>query len=381
MGNQHAVYLAQTALRHLVNKAILMADKEMPNGRPINFLVFCYIDDVAFLGPPDWVACLTACFDFLAVQQGLSIKTSKSLNSVSSITMLGFCINFVSGTIGITEKRCRSVSQDVLNLLSKRGRQAIDRGELIEMWEKVLGRIVWIMTLRRSLLCVLDSTFAHLEQARRTSTILSPNVKKRRRTDSIWVNAEARDELLAAARLLPLCRSGFWSERTAMIISDASDTGIGVGLGIQSPLPLLRQHHRLQHINGEKPLIELTVPPKSVFTFFGRALNDKQKRLQIAARELFALTTACRAWARKPAPCQPPPAPFNHRLVVAFQDNTAVICCVEKGRANSKPLNLGLRLLAGYMITLGFSLEMHYVPSADNHADYWSRLLEHAPAD
>jgi len=60
--------------------------------------------------------------------------------------------------------------------------------------------------------------------------------------------------------------------------------------------------------------------------------------------------------------------------VVACNANTNVISVVEKGRADSRPLNKGLRNLTGWTIIFNLHLEMHYVKSADNPADYWSRL-------
>jgi hypothetical protein len=160
-----------------------------------------------------------------------------------------------------------------------------------------------------------------------------------------------------------------------MLVTDASNSGGGIGIGKVSPPSPIRPHQRLQFKAHASPEIELAVPDKKDFAFFGYPFSQKEKFHIIAVRELSALTTGVRALGRMAHWRSKDNA--RSTIVVAFNDNTNVICCVEKGRANSRPINAGLRNLAAWSALFQLSFELHYVKSSENPADVWSRLYDH----
>ena len=364
MGNKHAVVLAQAALLHLIDRAVAAAETEL--GTAVKFVIFAYIDDVAFLGPDKWVQCITAHFDRLAAEVGLKVKASKSVDRQKSCTVLGFKLDLAKGTLGITERRWKATLIEIFDLIN------LDQQDpsLLPKWESMLGKLVWLLSIRRGFLSVLDTSFIHLANAMNGKE----GNGKRKRVSS-YLNKEARNELLLAAQILPLCRAHFQADRNLMLVTDASNSGGGIGIGKASPPAPTKPHQRLQFKNHASPDIELAVPDKKDFSFFGYPFSQKEKLHSIAVRELSALTTGVRALGRM-AHWR---AKDNARstIVVAFNDNTNVICCVEKGRANSRPINAGLRNLAAWSALFRLTFELHYVKSADNPADIWSRLYDH----
>jgi hypothetical protein len=176
-------------------------------------------------------------------------------------------------------------------------------------------------------------------------------------------------EIKLAAVLLPMCWASFGSLiRQTMVVSDASDTMAGVGIGKQPPPARLDMHMKLKETVHATPVAAISCPTKEYFSFFNYSFSPFFERKQIAVKELHALTTAIRSLSVNQLNQN------ETKIIVAFIDNTAIIHAIEKGRSRCPIINRQLRFVAGLCMVYNMRLELHYVPSLLNPADKWSRM-------
>jgi hypothetical protein len=366
MGWSHSVYVAQRVHTHLLHSSsALPADEEIVPERGLVGAHDChsvYVDDVGVFavgrqGDSGVARKVDERLDAAAAaMQAVGVPENTKKRGAGSTKMQSLGVS-VDGEIGLLH-----ATPEKLSLLVAATRQAIRTGGLSRAGlEKLVGRWTWVMLLRRPLL----SVFSRVYQFMRAGG------GKRKK---LW--ASVARELQLAVDLAPLLYADLRAQPSDVVVAvDASEEGLGVVYKRGTSAQVLASYARgslppgddsLPPPVGRQPHLHRTDPAwfsrdwriavRGGWRFPLQHISDGEG--QAALQALVWLGS--RKWARDK----------RHFL---FQDSSAALTGMLKGRSSSPPMLRSLRKSAAVMLACGMWVSPSWVPSADNPADGPSR--------
>ena len=377
MGFSHAPFLAQVIHERLVREALRLPwDDRLSRYTDfrldrLRFAIF--IDDLKFLGfDAVHMADVQSRYVALAAAHGLPVKPSKLHPPAPCGEVVGMRVDGAALSVGLAPLKISALVDATMALVAFQGHLTAKEVE------RIVGRWVWAMLLIRPSLSVFSAVYRFIQAA-----------KKRPRP--LW--KVARTELLVAVGLAPLL---FCSLRQpvapVLIATDASTTGLGV---TALPLPFSAAiaagvHHSAcpsVHLGAppalDANLIRKAHPPASQALEFSAAPSLRPHLLpatpwravishrwrfggsHINELEMRAFYAGLRWAMSRPT--------FRGRRVCFALDSMVSLGALRKGRSSSFPLLRVCRLVAAWLLALGSTLSLAYVPSELNPADGLSR--------
>ncbi len=366
MGWSHSVYIAQQVHTHLLHsRGALPAEQEITPDRGLNAARDChsvYVDDLGVFAVGDRGddavplrvdARLEAA---VGVMEAVGIPENKKKREAggTNLVSLGVCVDGDRGLL----HACRVK----LAVLVAATRHAIRRGWLTPKGlEKLVGRWTWLMILRRPTLSVFSRVYQYMRSGSTKRGQLWPSVAR---------------ELQLAVDLAPFLFTDLRAGSSDLVVAvDASTEGMGVVYKRGTSREVLSSFMR-----GSLPPGDDTLPPpvgrpphlhrtdERWFSRDWRIAVRGEWRYPLAhisdgegQAALHALVwLGSRKWGRDK----------RHFL---FQDSSAALSGMLKGRSSSPPMLRSLRKSAAVMLACGMWVSPSWVPSADNPADGPSR--------
>ena len=389
MGWSHSPYLAQIGHQHLislhttiphVNLVLPGHDYKLDRTR-----LAVYIDDVTFIGHDvDEVKANVDQYISGMNRAHVPVSMDKLIPPTDTgVECIGMMIDGKSRRMQLHPTKALKLLQDTYALIhygyaNQRAMQAI------------IGRWTWPMLIRRPALSTFSAVYAFIQ---RTSRRIAP------------LPHQVIQELTTACGLLPLLYADFSTSFAPFVVcSDASSTGQGVSYQpcdlqtvslLSSEAMVNTDLHHTQSVQSIRLFQQsqehlgisrsLNIPtfsrghgvrPAAVpliwrsFTEEGRwihCISSRWKKQEhIDGLELQAVNAALR-WSLS-RPCA-----LGRRLLFA-SDSTVVVGAIGKGRSSTFRLLWRMRLMALLLLASGTYLNVVWLRSGDNPADYPSRL-------
>lgn len=293
-------------------------------------------------------------------KHGIPTSAKKAFDKQSVFVAWGTEVENRSGRVGTPRFKLQQLSSLIVRVCKL---PVVSR----KLLQGITGLLVHPFMHRRSLMCLLQETYLHIENIRDG--------------DRKGLPIKVREELLSCALLLPLCHSNVrWDVSCRIGASDASTTHGGRAATFVTPAiarTLFRyaehkgEHVRLDWSKGQVQLpsdmrqapeelesLLLSLPWNQTETC---SFNRKQhinlletKMIQRELQDVVSKTT-------KPLRC------------VLLVDSRAAAGAWSKGRSSSKNLNRLLRQSLGWTLAGKKSLHLVWVRSEANPADHPSR--------
>jgi hypothetical protein len=255
---------------------------------------------------------------------GLPPKKSKIISpSCRGVEILGLVLNGTDHTLGLDPSKLSRLMEATLAVL--RSGKISGHG-----LSTLLGKWTWACLSRRPSFAVFSAVYRFIAMAGGSEHNLWPSV---------------RNGLLAIIALAPLlvasltCR---WLEY--VIATDASLTGMGVVISRYNPATLTSPGN----YNWSTIISSRWKFPEHINSLECRAVNTAVK---------WVLSRPCGL----------------NSTVVILSDSSVVVGAVSKGRSSSYQILTRLRSLSAMILAAGIRLDLRWIPSNDNPADYASR--------
>jgi hypothetical protein len=356
------VYVAQRVHTHqLHSSGALPAEEEIVPERGLGGVKSChsvYVDDLGVFevgkrGDSSVMAKVDARLDSAAAAVGAKgIPENKKKREAASTKLQSLGVQ-VDGERGVLY-----ASEEKLRVLIAATRGAISQGWLSpKSLEKLVGRWTWLMLLRRPLLSVFSRVYQYIRSGSGKRRHLWPSVAR---------------ELQLAVDLSPFLFADLRAGKSDVVVAvDASTKGAGVVYKTGTSDAVLNSFLRGSLPPGDG---ELAVPPGHPEHLHHTDSRWFTRDWRIAVRRkwqfpvqhisdgegqaaLHALVwLGSRKWARDK----------RHFL---FQDSSAALSGMLKGRSSSPPMLRSLRKSAAVMLACGMWVSPSWIPSADSPAD------------
>ena len=356
MGWSHSVLLAQTAHQYLVYSSGLLNPMDaVIRGNDVQLdrlRHLIYVDDLILIGTDQaQIAQLQQRYlDFMR-SRGLPPKMSKvMLPTADGLDVLGLEFNGRNFIYGARASKLLRLVHSTQAMLRKGFATGLELASLVGKW-------TWVALVRRPVLAVLSAVYRFERVAGKRKFQIWPSVAHELRILSSLA------PLLFADLAMP-----FFDHAVA---SDASSVGLGVTAGQligdeavkAASVAGVRYTPDVQY-----PDPAVTVPVDvSWYTVVSVAWRRRPEHINVG--ELMAARTAIR-WAATHGRS-------HGSRIVLFNDSTAVVGALSKGRTSSFPMLAKLRSL--WAVCLLFHLRVYAVwtPSLLNPADWPSRHVRH----
>ena len=289
---------------------------------------------------------------------GLPVNAKKLQAPTSTpVTVLGMQIDGATRTVSVAVQSLMAVIVDSLLLLQRGHATGIELS-------RILGKWTWYILVRRPALSLLQHVYKFIQCAGRSRY-------------SIWSSVQR--ELFALVCIAPLLTSSIRSPFFSQVI--ATDASMDGGAVVSTPTvldstvfsawwqcayqPIL--HRSVSAVTGNPSLHlqSVSIPPTVLFSPVYQWKWKFRDRNHINELELYSVLSAVKWLLSKPAS-------LGVRLLI-MTDNQSVYYGVRKGRSSSPRMLLLLRKLNVLLLASGVTLQVAWVQTAVNPADYGSR--------
>jgi hypothetical protein len=334
MGWSHAPFLAQRRHEHVVERSgnpwmqrhFRICSKNGTSVVGVRHSI--YIDDVGFIGTKKQaVERALVAYSDLMERENTPVKVTKTVRATDGgVELTGVLLNGERCTVGVDPCKLQSLVSLTLKVL--------DNGYCSgEQMLHILGKWAWAILVRRPVFSVFSAAY-------RFAMIAAKRVFR------IWPSVQL--ELLTVCGLAPLLVSSLSAEVSDEVLaSDASCTGLGV----------VSMHGRGEDVGT---LFERELPWKRI-----ASSRWKWPVEHINVLEARAVLTAVKWLSSRRL--------MHGKRVVFLCDSAVVVGALQKGRSSSYPLLRQLRKISAYLLVSGIQLDIRWIPTWSNPADYDSR--------
>jgi hypothetical protein len=334
MGWSHAVTAAQNAHEHILNTFTLLrpadrltATSDHQLDRPRHGV---YIDDLVLVGTNrQELSRLQDNYMKVVSQIGLPPKLLKVVPPSRSVECLGFVIDGLDLTVGVSPTKVHRLIHDTLETLAMGSCTGYHMAKLVGRWS-------WTILPNRPAFSVFNAVYRFVTCAGA-------------RTFLIWNSVS--QELHTIIGLAPLLFSHLdaqWFHKT--VATDASQVGMGI---VAAPLP--------------SSYTSRTPPSQLVSSLpWSTIVSSKWHHQEhINVLELRAISTALRWVLSHPH--------SSYSRLLFFSDSLVAVGALSKGRSSAYQILRRLRHISACLLAARLQLSTMWIPSANNPADGPSR--------